>query len=207
MLRALKPIIVKEFRQVSRDRTSLGMLLALPAALIILVGFALNFDVKHIPLVIYDQDKSSGSREYLEMFKHTEYFDDLYDVSGYPEIEEHFLHGRAKIAIVVPVQFSSDLLAGRDASVQILVDGADANTSGQAVANATRMTLDYSTRLVAAAFSRTGRQQYLPIDFQPRIWYNPDLRTTGFLLPGLIGVLLVLTPAVSASMTGCRGKE
>jgi ABC-2 type transport system permease protein len=183
------------------------MLLVLPAALIILVGYALNFDVKHIPLAIYDQDKSSGSRAYLEMFKHTEYFDDLYDVSGYPEIEEHFLHGRAKIAIVVPPRFSSDLLAGRDARVQILVDGADANTSGQAVANATRMTLDYSTRLVAAAFSRTGKQQYLPIDFQPRIWYNPDLRTTEFLLPGLIGFILVLTAVVSTSMTVVREKE
>src|ERR1041384_8681484 len=99
MSKALKPIIVKEFRQVRRDPTSLGMLLVLPAALIILVGYSLNDDVKHIPLAIYDQGKSSGSRAYLEMFKHTEYFDDLYDVSGYPEIEEHFLHGRAKIAI------------------------------------------------------------------------------------------------------------
>ena len=91
MYKAVKPIIIKEFRQIRRDPTSLGMLLGLPAALIILVGYALNFDVKHVPVVVFDQDKSSDSRAYLEKFKHSEYFNYADEASGYGEIEKDFL--------------------------------------------------------------------------------------------------------------------
>lgn len=207
LIRALKPIIVKEFRQIRRDPTSLGMLLVLPAALIILVGYALNFDVKHIPLVTFDQSKTSESRTYLEKFRRTEYFHHLYDVSSYAEIEEHFLHGRAKAAVVVPASFARDLLAGRNGEVQILLDGSDANSAGQAANYALRMTFDYSAHLVTTAMLRMGRQEYVPIDFKPRVWYNPDLVSSKFLIPGLIGFILVLTAVVSTSMTVVREKE
>ncbi len=206
-LRSLKPVILKEFRQIRRDPTSLGMLLVLPAALIILVGYALNFDVKHIPLVIFDQSKSPESRQFLEQFKRSEYFTYSYEAFGYEEIEERFLRSQASVAVVIPGSFGRDLIAGRETHVQILVDGADANTGGQAVNYAARMTVDYSNRLLADAFMRTGRRQYVPIDFQPRIWYNPDLISTKFLVPGLIGLILVLTSVVSTSLTVVREKE
>ena len=183
------------------------MLLVLPAALIILVGYALNFDVKHIPLVVYDQSKTAESRAFLEKFKQTEYFAYKFEVSTYEEIEGLFLNGEAKAAIVIPAGFARDLLAGRDARVQILVDGADANSAGQAINYAARITTEYSTRLVTEALQRTGRRQYVPIDFQPRIWYNPDLVSAKFLIPGLIGFILVLTAVISTSMTVVREKE
>lgn len=207
MLKSLRPIIIKEFRQIRRDPTSLGMLLALPAALIVLVGYALNFDVKHVPLAIFDQSKTSMSRAYLDKFKQTELFDYRFDVASYDEIEELFMYDRAKIAIVVPTAFAEDLLAGRDTHVQILVDGSDANTGAQAIGNASRITAEYSTRLLANAFRRMGKQFYVPIDFQPRVWYNPDLLSNQFLIPGLIGFILVLTAVVSTSMTVVREKE
>ena len=207
LLRALRPVIIKEFRQIRRDPTSLGMLLVLPAGLIVLVGYALNFDVKHIPLAVFDQDRSSDSRAYLEKFSHTEYFDVRSVVSSYGEIEKLFLDGDAKVAIVVPTTFSRDLAAGREAQVQILVDGSDANTAGQAVGNATRITADYSSRLVAAAFTKMGVRASVPIDFEPRIWYNPDLLSSKFLVPGLIGFILVLTAVISTSLTVVREKE
>ena len=206
-LRPLRPIIVKELRQVRRDPTSLGMLLVLPAAIIILVGYALNFDVKHTPMVIFDQDRTPGSRAFLDKFRHTEYFDERFDAGSYPEIEELFLRGRAKIAIVVPAQFASRLAGGEEVHVQILVDGSDANTAGQAVATATRLTADYATRLVAEAFALRGRSLPAPIDFQPRIWYNPDLISSKFLVPGLIGFIIVLTAVISTSLTVVREKE
>jgi ABC-2 type transport system permease protein len=205
--RSLRPVIIKEFRQIRRDPTSLGMLLVLPSALIVLVGYALNFDVKHIPLVIFDQSKTPESREFLEPFKQSEYFAHRYDAVGYDEIEEHFLRNEASIALVIPSTFGPDVLAGNETKVQILVDGADANTAGQAVNYAARMTMDYSNQLVADAFRRMGRREYVPIDFQPRVWYNPDLISAKFLLPGLIGLILVLTAVVSTSMTVVREKE
>jgi ABC-2 type transport system permease protein len=207
MFRKLKPIIVKEFRQIRRDPTSLGMLLGLPAVIIILVGYALNFDVKHIPLVVFDQSKSPESRAYLEKFQYSEFFSYMYNVSTYEEIEELFLDGHAKVALVIPTNFGSDFLSGRDATVQILVDGSDANTAGQAVGYAGRITADYSSHLTAESFQHAGRHQFVPIDFRPRVWYNPDLISSKFLVPGLIGFILVLTAVVSTSMTVVREKE
>jgi ABC-2 type transport system permease protein len=207
LLRAVKPIVVKEFRQIRRDPTSLGMLLVLPAVLIVMVGYALNFDVKHTPLVIFDQDRTAESREFLDKFIQSEYFDYKFSAGGYGEIEEHFLQGRAKIAVVLPPRFARNLIAGNDVHVQILVDGADANTAGQVMGTAVRLTADYSIRIVAEAFARKGKQLYVPVDFQPRVWYNPDLISSKFLVPGLIGFIIVLTAVISTSLTVVREKE
>jgi ABC-2 type transport system permease protein len=205
MIRALRPMIIKEFRQIRRDPTSLGMLLVLPSALIMLVGYALNFDVRHLPLVILDYDRTPESRAYLERFKHTEYFDHRFDVASYAAIEHLFLDGKAKIAVVLPAGFGADLLAGRIVPVQIIVDGSDANSAGQAVGIASRMTVDYARRVALQTVQR-GRRP-LPVDFRPRVWYNPDLTTSKFLIPGLIGFIIVLTGVVSTSLTVVREKE
>jgi ABC-2 type transport system permease protein len=203
LLKALRPIIVKEFRQISRDPTSLGMLLILPSAIIVLGGYALNLDVTHIPLVIYDQNKTSQSRDFLNVITHSEYFDHLYTVDRHAEIERLFDGGGAKIAVIVPISFAEDLFAGRNVKVQFLVDGSDANSASQAIGYAVGMTNSYSSRLAARALLRQGKKAYVPVDFQPRIWYNP----TQFLVPGLIGFILVLTAVVSTSMTVVREKE
>jgi ABC-2 type transport system permease protein len=203
----LRPIVLKEFRQIRRDPTSLGMLLVLPAAMILLVGYALNFDVKHIPLAIWDQDRSPESRAFTEKFRTSEYFDHRFDAFSYEEIEHLVLHNQARVALVVPPSFGRDLLSGSAARVQILVDGSDANTGGQAVGYASRITMDYSSRLGAEALARSGKGEFVPIDFQPRVWYNPDLISSRFLVPGLIGLILMLTAVVSTALTVVREKE
>ena len=207
LTRSLKPIIVKEFRQIRRDLTSLVMLLFLPAVLIVVVGYALNFDVKHIPLLIFDQSRTPESRAFLEQFRHTEYFVLISDVTSYKTIEDMFLAGDAKAAVVVPTDFARDIQAGRNTAVQILLDGSDANSAGQAVNYAARMTMAYSTAVIAQAFQLRGMSMMVPIDFEPRIWYNPELRSSEFLIPGLIGFIIVLTSVISTSMTVVREKE
>lgn len=205
--RTLRPVVLKEFRQIRRDPTSLGMLLVLPAALIIMVGYALNFDVRHVPLLIMDQSRTAESRAYLAMFQHSEYFTHVGSPSSYREIEDAFLNGDAKIALVVPPDFARDLLAGRETTVQMLVDGADANTAGQAMGNAVRMTMDHSNTILLEALERAGRKAYVPVDLQARIWYNPDLITSRFLVPGLIGFIIMLTGVIATSLTVVREKE
>ena len=207
ILRTLRPIIIKEFRQIRRDPTSLALLLGFPTILIVLVGYALNFDVKHIPLAIFDEDLSPRSREFLEQFLHTQYFDPGYSVRTYGEIEDLFMTGRSKVALVVPPDFGRDILAGRDAHVQVLVDGSDANSASQAVAYVSRITTNYSNRLVADAYWKRGKTLFVPIDFEPRVWYNPDLESSKFLIPGLIGFIIVLTAVISTSLTVVREKE
>jgi ABC-2 type transport system permease protein len=183
------------------------MLLVLPTALIILVGYALDFDVKHIPIVVYDQNQSPESRDLVERLGNTESFRQAGRVDSYDDIERLFLSGEACVAIVIPPAFGRDLLAAREAKVQILVDGSDANTAGQAVANATSIVSNHSTQLMLETFRRVGKQEYVPIDFQPRVWYNPDLVTSRYLVPGLIGFILVLTAVVSTALTVVREKE
>lgn len=203
----LRPVIIKEFRQIRRDPTSLGMLLVLPAALIVLVGYALNFDVKHVPFLVMDQSRTSESREFVAMFQHSEYFTQLGAADRYEEIEDAFMHGKAKIAFVLPPDFGRDLMGRRGGKVQILVDGSDANTGGQAMGYAVRMTMDYSNRILLEGLRRTGRNVYIPIELQPRIWYNPDMVTSKFLVPGLIGFIIMLTAVISTSLTVVKEKE
>lgn len=207
MIREIRPVVRKEFRQIRRDPTSLGMLIILPAALIVLVGYAMNFDVKHIPLALFDQDGSPGSREFSQIFRETEYFDHRYTARSAAEAEKLINEGKARIIVVIPARFAADLAAGRDVPVQLLVDGSDNTSSGQALGYAVGMCLNYSQRVVAAAMERRGRQAFVPIDFRPRIWYNPELISSRFLVPGLIGFILVLTAVVSTALTVVREKE
>jgi ABC-2 type transport system permease protein len=207
IFKALKPIIVKEFRQVRRDPTSLGMLLFLPAFLIVLVGYALNFDVRHIPLAVLDENRTAQSRDFLKTFQQTEYFDQRFSVTSYDEIEELFAQSKAEVAIVIPTTFSQDILSGKDTHVQILVDGSDNTTAGQALGYAVGLMSNYSSQLLTQTLERRGIKQFVPIDFRPRIWYNPDLISSKFLVPGLIGSILMLTAVVSTSLTVVREKE
>jgi ABC-2 type transport system permease protein len=207
LFREIRPVVVKEFRQIRRDPTSLGLLIGLPAVLIILVGYALNFDVKHTPMVAIDWDDSPSSRQYLEKFSHTEYFRDLGKAGSYREVERLFLRDKAKIAVVIPNRFGSRLGSGEDVAVQLLVDGSDANTGLQAMSNAARITADYSAGIRLAAADRLGRAVPQPIDFRPRVWYNENLVSSKFLIPGLIGLILVLTAVVSTALTVVREKE
>lgn len=207
MLKLLKPVIVKELRQARRDPITLGILLAFPTALIVLVGYALNFDVKHIPLAVFDQSRTPESRAYLEQFYHTEYFTHRYDVESYEEIEDLFFRNESRIALVVPREFATHLDSGEPVYVQILVDGADANTAAQAVGYATRITTEYSGHLATAVLERKGRRVFAPLDFRPRIWYNPDLASNKFLIPALIGFIIVLAAVISTALTVVREKE
>jgi ABC-2 type transport system permease protein len=206
-MHSIEAVIIKEFRQIRRDPTSLGMLLILPAALIILVGYALNFDVRRIPLARFDQDRSPASRDFLGIFARTEYFEVIRDVESYREIEELLQSGEAKAAVIVPPAFSASLSIGKDVPVQILVDGSDANSASQASSYAMQMTIEYSANLVAEARFRSGSGDFVPVDFRPRVWYNPDLVSSKYLVPGLIGLILVLTAVVSTSLTVVREKE
>ncbi|MGA9116203.1 MAG: ABC transporter permease [Bacteroidota bacterium] len=201
------PMVRKEFRQIRRDPTSLGMLLVLPSVLIIMAGYALDFDVKHVPLAVLDLSRTPESRRYLERFRNTEYVDYLIDAGSYRDVEDLLVRGRVRCALVLPVDFASAPAAGRDVTLQILLDGSDANSAGQASAFLVRATADYTVRLATVRAERSGRRIPVPLEVRPRVWYNPDLLSSQFLIPGLIGFILVLTAVVSTSLTVVREKE
>lgn len=203
----IKPIIKKEFLQIMRDKRSLAVLLVFPALLILVVGYALNFDVKHISAVIFDQDRSSVSREFVRNFSNTEYFDVKYLADNYRTIDYLLNRDDAKIAIVIPPDFSKSLTAGKDADVQIIVDGSNANTATTAIGYVSAIIQTYSQKIIAKSFQRIGREVFVPIDFRPKIWYNPELRSAKFLIPGLIGFILMISAVISTSLSVVREKE
>ncbi len=207
IFKRIKPIVKKEFLQIWRDKRSLSVLLLFPALLIMVAGYALNFNVKHVSTAIFDQDKSSQSREFIQNFSNTEYFDINYSVENYKEIDNLLNEGKAMIAIVIPTNFSHNLLAGRDAAVQIIIDGSNANTATNAIGYVSAIIQTYSSKLAAEVLARMGKEMFVPIDFRPKIWYNPELSTAKFLVPGLIGFILMISAVISTSLSVVREKE
>lgn len=205
--RRIRPLIVKEFRQIRRDRRSLAVLLVFPAVLVFLIGFAVSFDVNHISVVVYDQEKSPMSREFIRSFSNSEYFDLNYDVRRSEDIDRLLNDGQARIAIVIPTDFSRRLLSNQDVSVQIIVDGSNANTATTAIGYVAGIVQSYSSKLTLEAFERSGTRFSFPVDFRPKVWYNPELKTAKYLIPGLIGFILMLTAVISTSLSVVREKE
>lgn len=203
----LIPVIKKEFLQILRDKRSFTVLLLSPAFLVFFIGFALNFDVKHIPLAIFDRDKTESSRQFINGFANTDYFDIRYTLEDEKQINDLLDGGDALVAIVIPEDFSGAILAGKETSVQVLVDGSNANTATTAIAYTQVIIQTYSTNIVIDAMRRMGREFYAPIDFRPKIWYNPELVTAKFLIPGLIGFILMLSAVISTSLSVVREKE
>lgn len=210
MFKRIRPIIVKEFRQIRRDKRSLGVLIILPAFLLFLIGYALNFDVKHISLAVYDQDRTHVSREFIQSIVNNEYFEYNHAATSDEEIDRLLDEGETLIAIVIPPQFSKNILAGSDATIQILVDGSNANTATTALGYLSGIIQNYSTNLTAKFLQRAGRPArggFSPIDFRPNVWYNPELATAKFLVPGLIGFILMITAVISTALSVVREKE
>lgn len=207
-LARLKPIVKKEFRQIVRDKRTIGMLVILPVFLLMMFGYALNFDVKNVSLAVYDQDKSQTSREFINYFLNSGYFKLKYHLSGHKGIDELLDEGKVTVVMIIPENFSRNLLAGKPASVQILIDGANASQATTVAGYANAFIQGYSLKIIANFFSRrSGMTLSLPIDFRPRIWYNPELKSARFLVPGLISFILMLTAVISTSLSVVREKE
>ncbi len=204
----IRPIFRKEFRQISRDRRSLGMLLFLPGFLLIMYGYALNFDVKHLALAIFDQEKSQASRDFRRLFLHGEYFDLKYDLDRAAEIDRLMAEDKIQMAVVIPVDFSRALLAGRETSVQVIVDGEESTIAGTAVGYVTAVAQSYSRDiLLETAQRRGGLRVEMPLDVRPRVWYNPELLSARFLVPGLMAFILMIIVVISTSFSIVREKE
>src|SRR2546422_4536738 len=114
--RRIRPVVRKEFRQIWRDKRSLAILLVFPSVLVMLIGYALNFDVKHVSVVVFDEDRSPESREFIRSFSNTEYFDFNYAAESSAGVDDLLNRGKALLAIIVPTDFSRNLLAGREST-------------------------------------------------------------------------------------------
>lgn len=203
----IMPIIKKEFKQIRRDKRTLGIMLLMPSFLLIMVGYALNFDVKHIPIAFYDEDKTQTSYSFIESFNHSEYFDIQKLGDNQEEIDALLEGGKILVAIVIPKDFSKNILSGYEAVVQVLVDGSNANTASNAVGYINAAVQNYSNKILLESLTQQGKKLAFPIDVKPRLWYNPEMLSSKFLIPGLFGMILMLVGVVSTSLSIVREKE
>jgi len=205
-MRRFWAIFKKEFRQIRRDPLSLGLLIFVPVMLLILYGYALSFDVKHIRVGVLDEDRTPQSRALLDSLFQNQYFDRAMDLTRRAEVDGLLARARVRAVLIVPKGYAKSLSRGEQAVLQVLVDGADANTASAAIGYFDAMA-DRTTRQVR--FDVLGRAgMSMPVVMpEPRIWFNPELESAKFLVPGLIGLLLMLSSVIATSLSIVREKE
>ncbi|KUO61505.1 multidrug ABC transporter permease [bacterium BRH_c32] len=207
MFNRIYAIAKKETRQLKRDTRMLFIVFFFPVVLLAIFGYAINFDVHHIKLGVYDQDRSEYSREFLNGLTSSEYFDIVSYIDDEGEIKKLLDEKIVQAIVVFPKDMSRRLLSKDEVKIQFLVDGVD-GTSANVIQNyVNAATYSYSIQLTKEYLAVTGKSLYVPIDLQPRFWFNPDLQSTRFLIPGLMGMILIITAVISISLSIVREKE
>jgi len=201
MSRALA-VYRKEFRQIRRDRRTLMTIVFVPCFFLLLYGYALNWDIKHIALAVQDRDNTPQSRALVSAFVNSSYFDRVADVYSPSQIDRLLDLNEARAVLVIPEGFSRDVLGGRAPQVQFLINGDNANTATTVMGYAGNIVRGAGATLAASAADVSP-----PLTVEPRIWYNPELRSTLFLVPGLIAYILMITAVISTALSIVREKE
>ncbi len=198
----------KEALHIVRDARSLGAALAVPAVMLLLFGYGLTLDVDRVPTLVYDLDQSPESRELVALFQGSRFFQVLGEVHDYAAIRREIDRDRALVALVVPRDYSRHLRQDRPAEVQVLLDGSDSNTASIALGYAEAVLRSHSGTLRARAIDRRGGGE-LKIPFEPRlrVWYNSELKSRNYIVPGLIAVILQIIAALLTSLTIAREWE
>ena len=195
----------KEMRQIGRDRRTLLILLFVPAFFLLVYGYALNFDIRHVRIAVQDNDRSTESREVISSFVNSGYFDLYSEVANDAAISRVIDRNEARAVLIIPARFGADVAAGRPTSVQLIVNGDNANTATTVVGYARGLVSASSARYEMQA--RLGSPQGPLLTIEPRVFYNPELRSTLFLVPGLIAYIAMLTAVVSTALSIVREKE
>jgi len=197
------PIIKKEFLQFTRDRRSLIVFIFVPSFMLILFGYALNLDVKDAPFAVLDQSNSFYSREFIKSISHNQYFSFKGNVKSYREIEELINIGKVKFAIVIPDDFEKNLLTGKETKIQIFIDGSQSMIASNIIGYLNSYINNFSIKFNLGSINVSLPQVILI----PRIWYNPELRTANFFIPGLIAFIMMIMAVIATSLTIVREKE
>ena len=194
------PVIRKEMIHIIRDPRSLAIIFMMPILMILLFGYAITFDVKNIKIAVLDQDHSAASREMVNMFTTNSYFKIVSFLDNREPIYDMMMRRDISAAIVIPKGYEGDLQTDPQISIQVLVDGTNANTA--------TIISNYITAAINTLNQNTNAGVIsTPISVEPRIWYNPDLKSSHFIVPGLLAVLMMMICAMLTSITIAREKE
>ena len=208
-IRRLKAIALKELLQIWRDPRSLMIALLMPFTQMFLLGYGVTLDLKHIPICTFDREASQDSQALLKRFKASNYFRISRNLQSYPALVAAIDRGDCKLAVVIPPDFSQRLNDTGRSTVQAILDATDDNTANIAFGYASAVVAGYSSDMVLDALDRQGQQFQLiqPMAVQSRVWFNEDLESRNFIIPGLVAVIMALVGAQLTSLTISREWE
>jgi ABC-2 type transport system permease protein len=196
----IKAIAKKELIQIWRDPFSLAMGFVMPVMLLFIFGYAITLDVNNLTTIVYDLDRSSSSRELVAKFSESGYFTIIEHIDDDKDIDKYLDSGKARIAIAIPADFSKNITTGKNPQLQVIIDGSDSNTATIAMGYISAISELYSQRLKGIKITPV-------IDPRVRVWYNPELKSRNFIIPGLIAVIMAIIAALLTSLTFAREWE
>ncbi len=198
----------KEGLHIVRDSRSLALALAMPVVMLLLYGYALTLDVDQIPTLVYDQDKTPQSRELIAHFSGSRYFHVLGEVGAYGTIERMVDSGDCLLGVVIPRDYGRNILSSNEAQVQLILDGSDSNTASIAQGYTEALARSYAYELRIQALNRKGGGRLdPPVGAETRVWYNSELKSRNYIVPGLVAVILMIIAAMLTSLTIAREWE
>ena len=200
----------KEFIQIARDWRTLVVIIVLPVLMLILYGYAINFDLRHVALGVQDEDRSPASRRLVDAFDRGENFDVLATLESPAAATRALDAGAVRAVLVIPRGYAADLAAGRTAIVQVLVDGADSTSATTTIGYAGAIVREHSGATTIAALRRRGvpaRDGFPPLEMRARFWYNPEQKSVNYIVPGLIAVILMMLSTLLTALTVVRERE
>ena len=201
-------IFRKELIQVRRDPGTVALIVFMPIMLLLLYGYGVSTDIRNIPMVVLNEDGGAQSREFLRAFTGSEFFVIEEYASGFRQFDRNMDSGAAKIGIVIPPDFGRKIARGDEVEILVAVDGSEPNTANAAISYMSTIVSAYSTDVVIKMLrNQVAAERLKPIDLRQRIWYNPELRSINFIVPGLIVIILMNVSVLLTSVTIARERE
>ncbi|QZY54694.1 ABC transporter permease [Crassaminicella profunda] len=207
--RRLITIVKKEFIHIIRDKASLGMAIMMPLIFIFLFGYAVNTDVENIKMVVMDMDHTIESRELISKFKNSNYFQPDSYVKNTQKLENFIDKGEARAGVIIPTGFSKNIKRDENPSIQLIIDGTDPTIARTALQNGMMITQSYALQIQKKYLEKKGLKSSNKgvIDIRTRVWYNPNLESTKFTIPGLIGLIMQNITVMLTAFSLVREKE
>ncbi|MCU0651945.1 MAG: ABC transporter permease [Candidatus Omnitrophica bacterium] len=204
-LRRIKAIAWKEFVQIKRDPRSLAMALGIPVFLLLIFGYGLSLDIDNVRTVVWNQDGSELSRNFLLNFKNSKYFKIIGYTDNYRTIQNMIDSGDAMLALIIPKDFSRIIDSGKQAPLQLIADGSDANTANIAMNYVRSVVSAYNINIMSQTLAQLELQPRRRIDARSRIWFNMGLNSTWFIVPGVIAMIIMIIASLLTSI--CIARE
>ena len=205
----LMSIVRKEFIQIWRDPRTLFLVIAIPVIELLMMGYAATNDIRNVPLVVFDQDRGPAARELLSAYRAADYFLITYDVSSEDELFELIDGGEARAGLIIPPDYSAHVRGSGTAQVAFVLDGSDPTAASTSLSAAQFIAQEHATQILSERLSRLGqpRSAELPLEVRTQVWYNPDMISSYFMVPGVIGMILFGLTSVLTATAVVRERE